>query len=41
MVRSSPAGTTFTLILPGLTRDAPVVPVEAIRLPGPDELAPT
>lgn len=40
-VRSSPAGTTFALILPGLRRVSPVVPVDAVRLPGPDELAPT
>jgi two-component system OmpR family sensor kinase len=36
-VSSSPAGTTFTLVLPGLTRAA----ADLQTLPGPDELAPT
>jgi signal transduction histidine kinase len=36
-VRSSPEGTTFALMLPGLTRRA----AEVQPLPGPDELAPT
>ena len=40
-LKSSPAGSTFTLILPWLTRDAQVLPVDAIRLGGPDTLAPT
>jgi hypothetical protein len=41
MVSSSPAGTTFTLVLPGLRQGAEPVPVDAASLPGPDELAPT
>jgi signal transduction histidine kinase len=41
MASSSPAGTTFTLVLPGLRQDADAMPVDAVSLPGPDELAPT
>jgi signal transduction histidine kinase len=30
IVKSSPAGSTFTLLLPGFKRAAPLAPVEAV-----------
>jgi signal transduction histidine kinase len=42
-VKSSPAGSTFTLVLPGLkpSPDVELLPAEAQSFAGPDELAPT